>query len=410
MSNAPIAVAYDCLFPYTTGGGERLYRSYARWIAAHGWPVHYLTAQQWPDGKSPDAGEMKVVPVTGPLRLYDDAGVRRSRAALSFAWGLFRALRRRRRTYAAVIVSGLPVLNVFAAQLALAGSRTPVVVDYLEVWGRAQWVEYAGPLTGHVAWLLQRAAVAVTPVATCHSQLTARALRTEGLRGRLLVSPGLIDGEAASRATEAADPPYVLYAGRHIPDKRVETLPAAVALARERVPGLRLVVLGSGPSSPEIGAAIDAAGAGAWTEQPGFVSQEELDGLMGAAAALVNPSRREGYGLVVVESAAHGTPVVLVEDEGNAATELIEPGTNGFVAASTEAHVLAQAIVAAIEGGDALRRSTRAWYEEAVRTRTVERTVEAILAEVTGSPTRQNPTQGSVAADIDPKDHNESAE
>ena len=44
------------------------------------------------------------------------------------------------------------------------------------------------------------------------------------------------------------------------------------------------------------------------------------------------PSRREGYGLVVVEACAAGTPSVVVADPDNAATELIEEGVNGFVA------------------------------------------------------------------------------
>ncbi len=43
-------------------------------------------------------------------------------------------------------------------------------------------------------------------------------------------------------------------------------------------------------------------------------------------------SRREGYGLVVVEAAARATPSVVVAGEDNAATELIEEGVNGTIA------------------------------------------------------------------------------
>ncbi|GAA1926405.1 glycosyltransferase family 4 protein [Microbacterium aoyamense] len=374
-----MAIAYDCLYPYSTGGGERLYRSYAEILARRGAAVDYLTAVQWEE--RPAREPFTIAAISGRLRLYDREGVRRTPAALAFAWSLFRGLARRRGAYDAVLVSGLPVLNVFAARAALAGSGTPLVVDYLEVWGRDQWVRYAGVVTGTIAWMLQRLAVALTPIATCHSQLTARQLRAEGLRGRLLVSPGLIEGRSEHAATaSAAEPPYVLYAGRHIPDKQVEVLPAAVARARESVPGLRLVVLGSGPSTDDVLRAVAEVSGQEWTQRPGFVSQEELDGLMAHAACLVNPSRREGYGLVVVEASAHGTPVVLVDHDENAATELVEPGVNGFIAASERPDDLADAIVRAVRGGPALRAKTRAWYDEAVTTRTVERTVEGILA------------------------------
>ncbi|MCC4907841.1 glycosyltransferase family 4 protein [Microbacterium sp. cx-59] len=377
MSAPRIAIAYDCLFPYTTGGGERLYRSYAEHLDDLGWDVDYLTAVQW-EGAPPAEDAFTVTPVVGRLRLYDGRGVRRNAAALSFAFGLFRHLLRHRRSYDAVIVGALPILNVFAARIALAGSRTRLVADYLEVWGRAQWVEYAGGLWGNVAWALQRAAVRITPIATCHSQLTARQLRREGLRSRLLVSPGLIDGASDVTPRPADDPAYVIYAGRHIADKRVETIPAAVAQARRELPGLELVILGSGPTSDDIRAAVADADGAAWVRMPGFVSEEELSRLVGGAAALVNPSRREGYGLVVVEASAHGTPVILVDDDGNAATELVEPGRNGFVARSAAPADLAHEIVAAVRAGQPLRASARSWYEEALRTRTVRRTTENI--------------------------------
>jgi glycosyltransferase involved in cell wall biosynthesis len=182
----------------------------------------------------------------------------------------------------------------------------------------------------------------------------------------------------------------VLYAGRHIPDKQVESLPGAVRAAREQLPDLRLVILGDGPSSGAVRRAVADAGGEEWTEMPGFVEQEVLDTLMGDAACLVNPSRREGYGLVVVESSRYGTPVVLVEHEGNASTELVEEGTNGRIAPSASPEHLGSAIVDAVRGGDSLRNSTSAWYQQAVTTRTIRRTVEAILATI-DAPVGQHP-------------------
>lgn len=379
MTVRTVAVAYDCLFPFTTGGGERQYRAFAEDLAARGVEVEYLTSSQW-EGTASTGESFRVIAASGPLDLYSADGVRRTSAAVRFAWGLFRTLRRERGRYDAVIVSALPVLNVFAARAALWGSSTTLVTDYLEVWRRRQWLEYAGRLTGSLAWVLQRIAIALTPIATCHSALSAGRLRAEGLRGRLLVSPGLIAGARdVPPAGDAAQPPFVLYAGRHIPDKRVDAIPAAVAHARIRIPDLRLVVLGEGPSTPAVRDAVDAAGATPWTDLPGFVPEGRLDALMSSAACLVNPSRREGYGLVVVESAAHGTPVVLVADEGNAATELIEPGLNGYVAAAADPVTLGDAIARAVADGEELRRTTRDWYRDAIATRTISRTIDAIL-------------------------------
>ncbi|WP_292726457.1 glycosyltransferase family 4 protein [Microbacterium sp. UBA837] len=393
MTRRDIAIVFDCLYPLTKGGGERQYDAFARDLVKRGEQVEYLTARQWEDA-SPQA-PYRVEAITGRLRLYDDAGVRRSAAALRFATGVFGALRRRRRSTRAVIVSGLPVLNVFAARLALVRSRNPLIVDYLEVWGRSQWMEYTGRVMGSVAWLLQRLAIAATPIATCHSRLSAERLRSEGFRGILLVSPGLIDGAAAATPLRpAVKPPFVLYAGRHIADKRVESLPAAVAAARTAVPDLELVILGEGATTEQVRAEVARVGGTAWTRMPGFIEQEELNDLMATAACLTNPSRREGYGLVVVEAAAHGTPVVLVADEGNAATELVDDGVNGYVAASDDAADVATAIVACVRGGDRLRDSTYQWYQDAVQTRTISQTMDAIVAAIDGYPTPGHPNKG----------------
>lgn len=383
-----VALVYDCFFPNRTGGGERLYRQISERLVDLGHDVEYLTAQQWDD--APKAS-FRVTPILRAVELYNSQGVRRSGVAVAFSLSIAKALARRRSKYDLVIVSGLPVLNVFAARAALAGAlggRT-LVVDYLEVWGRRQWLEYAGVLTGTIAWMLQRLALALTPVATCHSRLTERQLRAEGFRGTVLRSPGLIEGESGAIFTpEAASPPYVLFAGRHIPDKQIETLPLAVKEARKVIPDLKLVILGEGPSRAGVLQAVEEVEGGEWVTAPGFVSEDELKNLMAGAAVLANPSRREGYGLVVVEAAAHGTPSVVIGVDTNASAELVDSGVNGYIAASTSAQHMGTALVDAIQGGPHLRRTTRSWYEDAIKTKTIARTVDAIVESALRPPPR----------------------
>lgn len=381
-----VAIAFDCFFPVSTGGGERLYRLFAEEFAAQGHPVTYLTRRQW-DGPAPQVAGVEVRAVSGAVELYDGQGNRRLLPALRFAAGLFGHLVRHRRRYDAVLVSALPVLNVFAVRLALLGTRVTVCADFLEVWRAEQWVEYSGPVVGRVAVLLQRLAARTSPLVSCHSQLHGRRLVADGARRAPIVSPGLLHGiDPGPAAPEAASPPTVVYVGRHIPDKQVDVIPAAVAWARRHVPDLHAVVLGDGAQRAAVQAEVDRLGLGDVVSLPGFVPQEELDDHLRAAACLVNPSRREGYGLVVVEACALGTPVVLVAAPDNAAVELVTEGVNGFVAASTDAAVLGAALVAAVRGGAPLRASTRAWFDTVVEERTVTVTARRLLARLAGSP------------------------
>src|SRR5439155_1486596 len=84
---------------------------------------------------------------------------------------------------------------------------------------------------------------------------------------------------------------------------------------------------------------------GAVVRMPGKVAEDELDRALRRAACLATASEREGYGLVVVEAAAHGTPSVVVRGPENAALELVHEGTNGSVAASAAPLDIAAAIL-----------------------------------------------------------------
>ncbi|MGY1665002.1 glycosyltransferase family 4 protein [Geodermatophilus sp. SYSU D00696] len=381
-----IAVVYDCFFPATTGGGERQYRAFAERFVERGHRVSYLTRRQWDDTPPPVPAGLEVVEVAGRARLYDEHGGRRLPPALGFALAVSRHLLRRRRRYDAVLVSALPALNVPAVRLALLGRRMPICADFLEVWRPEQWRQYSGAVVGRIATLLQRLAVRLSPLASCHSRMNGRRLEAEGLRTPPVISPGLIHGDTHAEARPVPDePPTVVYAGRMIPDKRVESIPAALAEAGARVPALRARLFGDGESRAAVVAEVARLGLDDVVEVPGFVAQDELERAMAGAACLVNPSRREGYGLVVVEACATGTPVVLAEAPDNASLELVEPGVNGAVARSTEPADLGAAIAEVVLAGEALRRSTRAWFEEAARTRTMTAAADGVLAALTNA-------------------------
>ena len=77
------------------------------------------------------------------------------------------------------------------------------------------------------------------------------------------------------------------------------------ALAAARAVGMQLVVVGP-EKEPALAAELRAGGA----ELRGYVDKDELADLYRSAAALVLPSRFEGFGLPVLEAMACGTPVV----------------------------------------------------------------------------------------------------
>ena len=355
-----ILVVYDCLYPYTIGGGERWYRTLAERLAADGHDVSYLTLRQWDRGARADLAGVRVRTAGPRMELYVD-GRRRIAPPLVFGAGVLWHLLRHGRRYDVVHTASFPFFSLLAAALVRPLHRYALVVDWFELWSRAYWKDYLGAAGGRIGWLVQRLCVRVPQRAFALSRLTAERLRAEGARGELEVLT------AIHALPEAAAPqparPVVVFAGRHIPEKRVPALVHAFAALRERAPELRLEVYGDGPERAAVLALIERLGLGEVASAPGFVDAERLQVALAGALCMVLPSRREGYGLVVVEAAARGVPSVVVADPDNAATELVDEGCNGFVAASASAEDLAAAILRVRDAGPALRASTAAWFE-----------------------------------------------
>jgi glycosyltransferase involved in cell wall biosynthesis len=392
-----VCLVYDCLFPHTVGGAERWYRDLAERLAAEGHEVTYLTLRQWPRGERAQIDERVRVVCAGPrLALYTSDGRRRILPPLVFGAGVLAHLLRHGRRYDVVHTCAFPYFSLLAAALARPLARFGLVVDWFEVWSRSYWRDYLGGAGGRVGELVQRLCALVPQRAFCFSELHAERLRALGLRGPVTVLRGLYAGSAVpapapkavepapgtaeSRPGETMPPaPMVMFAGRLIPEKQVTLAVAAMALAVARIDGLRGEFLGDGPERATLDAAIAEHGLQGIVTARGFTETEVVDAEMRRAMCMLLTSRREGYGLVVVEAAARGTPSVVVAGEDNAATELIEEGVNGFVAPSAEPARIADAIVRVHEAGDALRESTARWFSENADSLSLESSLRRVL-------------------------------
>ncbi len=180
--------------------------------------------------------------------------------------------------------------------------------------------------------------------------------------GRIAVIPHGVDPVFSPGASR--DGSYLLFVGAV--QRRKNPLAAADAAAEL---GMRLVV--AGPNrDPALVHALERRGA----DVRGYVPKDELVELYRGAAALVMPTRYEGFGLPVVEAMASGTPVVAAPDPAvrevaDDAAVFVEPGelADGVRQALAERETLVAA---------GLRRAAAfTWDETARRTLAVYREV-----------------------------------
>jgi len=358
-----VCIAYDCLYPHTVGGAERWYRNLAEAFIEAGHRVTYVTRRQWAEDSPPDIPGVELVAISKREDLYDADGRRRIGPPLRFGRGLLAHLARRRGYYDVVHTCSFPYFGLPAIRLALAGTNAQVGVDWFEFWSDDYWHDYLGGVQGRVAATIQRIDARLTPTAFIASRRHGDRLRANGLRSDPLPIGGLYRGAGESEPVLEPPPtPLVLFVGRLIPEKRAELVAPVVAELRRTHPATRARIIGDGPRRAEVEATVARLGLAGVVEVAGFVGGAEVEQAMAAATCLLAPTQREGYGLVVIEAAAKGTPVVVVDGPDNAAAELVETGVNGAIAASGDPVHLADAVRQVFGGGAGLRRSTAAWF------------------------------------------------
>lgn len=376
-----VAIVYDCIFPHTVGGAERWYTQLAERLVEEGHEVTYVTLRQWERGE--DAGKNYPVVAVGPrMRLYTESGRRRIWPPVRFGIGVLLHLIRRGGNYDVVHSASFPYFSVIAAWLALLPrQRTKLAVDWVEVWSKQYWTEYLGAAGGRIGYAIQSFCTRLPDWNFTLSRLHAGRLPCGGEKVTILTGlvGDYVDKNRGDAPRPADVPPLVVFAGRHIPEKNVTVLPAALAFAKKQLPELRAELFGDGPTRDELLAEIERCGVSDFVEAPGFVDGDRVASAIATAACLVLPSVREGYGLVVVEAVSRGTPAVVVDCPDNAAVELVDAGENGFIADSTDPETLGSAIVRAVEGGDDLRSSSWQWYERNRERVSIETSLRLVL-------------------------------
>jgi glycosyltransferase involved in cell wall biosynthesis len=233
-----------------------------------------------------------------------------------FLWQLARAVRRVGRNADVVHAHWLP-----CGVPALA-ARRPVV---LQLWGSDV------ALARRLRWLF-RPIVRRASLVVCASEALAEEGRRLGARA-VRVIPAAVD--VPEHLPDPDEPPHLLYVGRLSEEKGVRDLAAAAR-------GLPLVVVGDGPLRNELPGAL------------GFVPHEELGAYYARAAAVVVPSRREGYGMTAREAMAYGRPVVATSVGGLA--EAVEDGVTGLLVPPGEPVALREALERVLADGELRER------------------------------------------------------
>jgi glycosyltransferase involved in cell wall biosynthesis len=183
-----------------------------------------------------------------------------------------------------------------------------------------------------------------------------------------------------ARIQRADDVVTVLTVGRLLPAKGVDLLMRAVADARARGVAVALTIVGEGDDEPRLRALADELMLDD-VDWRGFVEPSGLPVLLARADVFAFPTLSDTFGIVLLEAAATGLPLISSPHAG-ATRDLVEDIDTGFVVEPRDTAALARALISLARDAGLRRRMGRAAYELAAE-RTPENTAQAYLRAAT---------------------------
>ena len=264
-------------------------------------------------------------------------------------------------------------LGLLAPALRSAGVRHLVGATHGHETG---WVALPGSRQ-----LMQRIAGGLDVLTYISEYTRSRLAPALGTRTRLAqLSPGVdvdlftpaADGTAVRRRHGLGDAPVVVCVSRLVARKGQDVLVAGWPRVLARHPDARLLLVGGGPAEASLRRAVAARGLGHSVVLAGPVAAAELPAHYAAGDVFAMPCRTrragldvEGLGMVFLEAAACGRPVVAGTSGG--APEAVRDGITGHIVEPRSAEAVATIIgdlLADPARARAMGAAGRAWVEQ----------------------------------------------
>jgi glycosyltransferase involved in cell wall biosynthesis len=336
-----IAFVSDAIYPYNKGGKEKRLFELSTRLAAMGHDVHIYSMKWWDGPKDIEENGLHLHAISKLYPMY--SGDRRSiKEGVIFGLACYKMFFEK---YDVVDVDHMPFFPIFSMWVVCKLKNKKLFGTWHETLKHSEWVEYMGFIPGTIASIIEHTCLRLPYKITVSSVHTTELITSKLKQTKqLIVVPPGIDIEKMKRVKKASQECDVLFVGRLVKDKNVSLLVTAMKEVIKFRKEIQCVIIGTGTEEKKLNLQIKQLKLGKYVHiiAP-LAKHQEVYGYMKAAKVFVLPSRREGFGIVVLEALACGTPVITPNYPSNAAKSLILEGLDGTVVVPT-AEALAFAI------------------------------------------------------------------
>ena len=369
-----IAVVLEAVFPADKGGLERWFFHRARGLSNLGHEVHYLNSAQ----QEGITNGVMYQSVTKYKWHYLEGGVRSIKQAFLFTLALCKWFYKEK--YDAVYISSVPLLSIFSIPVVkVRNPKCKIIVEWLEFWPFRYWVSYKGLFVGLISWLVQFIGLQLGDYRTTFIMRTRNTIQKRNLpvnREQTIIMPGLVNENLRVSQVSPINRNDIVLLGRLVEEKQpVFAVQVISEYIRQGWVGT-FWVIGTGPEESEIRRAILNSGYENQIQLLIDADDHVVRSKLNQSFLLFHPSKREGYGLVVVEAACEGTPTLLINYPENGAVDL---GVNPrLVATDDRLSTILELIHYAERHKASLSAEAIEWAELALLEKTMTKTISKI--------------------------------
>jgi glycosyltransferase involved in cell wall biosynthesis len=268
-------------------------------------------------------------------------------------------------------------------------TKRPVLAILMHLFRGSIFKEALPPLAAYV-WLAET----MIPLAykRCRFAVLSESSKKDTVKvgidtTRITVIPPGTDFDRFRPDASVAREPLVLHVGRLKKYKATDHLLQAARKLKDRGVEFATVIVGDGDDKPRLDALVAKLGLGDAVRFTGFIPEAEKVNWYRRAAALAENSAKEGWGLIVMEANACGTPTVVARSPG--LVDSSRDGVNGLMYDYGDVPALAEKLERLLTD-DALRTRlgqqaiewARQWTWDGAAD-AMERTIEKTVSEAT---------------------------
>jgi glycosyltransferase involved in cell wall biosynthesis len=297
------------------GGSELFVERVAERLAADGWDVSLVTSECAAAPRDEVRRGVRIRRRGGRFTVYPR--------------GLLYLLSRagRRADVVVDVQNGIPFFSPLV--------RRRGIVNLVHHVHREQWqIIFTGPVGRFGWWLESRVAPRLY---RRHAYVTVSEASRADLVGlgvdpaRISIVHNGIDAPRPDLPAQRQTAPTICVLGRLVPHKQVEHALEAAAVARTSLPDVRVEIVGAGYWRNEIAQHAERLGIADAVTFHGHVSDERRDEILAGSWLLLAPSIKEGWGIAIMEAAAHGVPAIAYRSAGGVCESIVDGETGWLV-------------------------------------------------------------------------------